>query len=163
METKAGCGTCTKVRLTIRKPPPSGSISACVRVNCDSPVGCGAHIPRRAFRHALSSVDDKAVKVGKVDLGAELGADAAPALKLVGAGRAFSHTASLVEVMHTGRTCCVTSRDCAAAQTLRVAALAVRCASSPHTLLWTLWWEEREVKNYTNADDQKNILLFIPV
>ena len=113
---------------------------------CSLPVGCGARVPRRALRHALPAVDDEAVKVGEVDFGAELGTDAAPALKLVGARRAVGHAASLVVVMHTGRACCVTARDRAAAQTLRVAALAVRCARSPHTLVWALRWEEREKK-----------------
>lgn len=111
-------------------------------MNCRSPVGCGARVPRRALRHALSAVDDEAVVVGEVEVefGAELSTDAAPTLKLVGARRAVSHTASLVVVMHTCCTCCVATGDCAAAQTLRVAALAVRCARSRHTLLRALWW-----------------------
>lgn len=139
----AGCGTGTTVRPTIRVPPPSGFISVCVRVDCGSPVGCGACVPRWAFRHALSPVNDETVEIGEVDFGAELGTDAAPALKLVGAGWAVGHAASLVVVMHTCRTCCVTTRDCAAAQALGVATLAVCCAHSPHTLLWALWWGQR--------------------
>lgn len=74
-----------------------------------------------------------------MDLGAELGADAAPALELVGVGRAVGHAASLVVVMHACRARRVAVGDDAAAQALGVAALAVRCASSPQTLLRALW------------------------
>lgn len=121
-----------------------------------SPVGCGAHVPWWAFRHALSTMDDEAVEVGEVDFGAKLGTDAAPALELVGVGRAVSHAASLVVVMHARRTRCVTTRDCAAAQTLRVAALAIRCARSPYTLLWALWWGEKKSERESMIPLQMN-------
>lgn len=153
---RAGCGSGTNVRPTIRVPPPSGSISA----DLSSPVGCGACVPRRAFGHALSTVDDEAVEVGEVDFGAKLGTDAAPALKLVGAGWAVGHAAALVVVMHTCSTGRVTAWDCAAAQTLRVAALAVHCACSPCTLLWTLWWGDRERGSIITMQVKQNQYFF---
>lgn len=84
-------------------------------------------------------MDDETVEIWDVHFGAELGADAAPALKLVGVGWAVSNAAPLVVVVHTCRACCVTTRDYAAAQALGVAALAIRCARPTLTLLWALW------------------------
>lgn len=115
-------------------------------MHCSSPVWCSACVPRWALRHTLSTVDDEAVKFRKVDFGAKLCIDAAPPFKLVGVRRTVSHTPPLVVVMHTCSTCCVTVRGYAAAQTLRVAALSIRCTRSPRTLLWTLWWRHREKK-----------------
>lgn len=118
------------------------------RLNSSSPVWCSTCVPRWTFRHALSSMDNVSVKVGKLGFGAKLGTDAAPALKLVGAWGAVSHAAALVIVMHTCSTCCVTIGDCAAAQTLRVAALAVCCARSQCTLLWAPHCGDRKKGGY---------------
>lgn len=71
--------------------------------------------------------------------GAELHADAAPALKLVGAWWALGHAAPLMVVMHAGGAGRIAGRERAAAQALGVAALAIQRASSPSTLLWALW------------------------
>lgn len=92
----------------------------------------------RAFGHALSAVDDEAVEVGKVDLGADLFADASPALKLVGVARAVGHAAPLVVVVRARRARRVALGGRAAAQTLRVAALSIRSARLPRTLLGAL-------------------------
>ena len=136
----------------------SASISATWE-SSSSPVGRGLHVPVRALGHALSAVDDEAVEVGEVDFRAELSTDASPALELVGAGRAVGHAAALVVVMCARRTRRVTAGDRAAAQALRVAALTVRGASSPYTLLWALWWgRERGRTCYTNAFQIKHVL-----
>lgn len=104
-------------------------------IHCSSLVGRCARVPEWTLRHALSSVDDEAVVVGEVDFGAQLFTDAAPALELVGAWRAVGHAAPLVVVMRACSAGGVTLRDRAAAQTLRVAALAGCRAGSPCTLL----------------------------
>lgn len=78
------------------------------------------------------------MRVRKVHLGAEVHADAAPALEPVGAGRALGHAAPVVVVVHAGGAGSVAASARAAAQALGVAALAVRRASSPSTLVWTL-------------------------
>lgn len=83
-------------------------------------------------------MDDEAVVVRQVDSGAELGADAAPTLKLVGAGRTVGHAAALVVVVHAGGAGAVAARHAAAAQALRVAAVAARCAGSPDAFLRAL-------------------------
>lgn len=149
----------TKNRVLIWDQCQANNKTTSTSANLSSPVWCGACVPRWAFRHALSTVDDEAVEVWEVDLGAKLGTDAAPALELVGAGRAVGHAAALVVVMHTCSTGCVTAWDCAAAKTLRVAALAVSCARSPCTFLWTFWWGDREGerKYHTSAGQPKHV------
>lgn len=119
-------------------------MSGFFEVNYNSPVDVRSCVPRWTFRHALSSVDDEGVKVWEVELGAKLGTDATPALEPIRAWRAVSNAASLVVVMHTRGTCHVASRNRAAAQTLRVAALALCCASLSSTLFWALWWQDKE-------------------
>ena len=89
-----------------------------------SPVCLVACKPGGTVGHALPGVDDEAVEVGQVHPGAELGRDAAPALELVGAGRALGHAAALVVVVQAGRARRVAVRLRAAAQALAVAALA---------------------------------------
>lgn len=111
---------------------------------CYSLVGSRTCIPWWTFRHALFPVDDETVKIREVHFRAELWCDTAPTLKLVGARWAVGYAASFVGVMHTGSTCCITSRDCAAAQALGVAAFTIHCACLPCTLLWTLWRRQRK-------------------
>lgn len=111
-----------------------------MRGDCGSPVGCGLHVPVRAFRHALSSVDDEAVEVGQVDFGAELFADTPPALEPVGIARAVGNAAPLVVVVCARRARRVALGGRAAAQTLSVAALAVRRARLARTFLRALCW-----------------------
>lgn len=89
-------------------------------------------------------MDDEGVKEREVDFGAEIFADAPPAFEPVCAWRAVGHAAPFVVVVHARGTCSVTARYRAAAQTLRVAALTLCCASSPSTLLWALWWKDTE-------------------
>lgn len=96
-------------------------------------------------------MDDETVQIREVDFGAELGADAAPALELIGSGRAVGHAASLVVVMHACGARRVTPRGGAAAQALGVAAFAVCSARSPYALLWALWWEKRGNVEYHRA------------
>lgn len=78
------------------------------------------------------------MRIREVHFGAELHADAAPALKLVGAWWAGGHAAPLVVVMHAGGAGRIAAGERAAAQALGVAALAVQRARSPSTPLWAL-------------------------
>ncbi len=78
----------------------------------------------RAVGHTLSSMDDEAVVIRQVDLGAEVLGDAAPALKLVRAEWTVLHAAALVIVVLAGGTGPVVAGHSAAAQALGVAALA---------------------------------------
>lgn len=116
------------------------------------PVGRGARVARRTLGHALAAVDDEAVLVRQVDLGAELGADAAPALELVGGRRAVGDAAALMEVVHAGRTHRVAVGGGAAAQALGVAALAVGGARPPQALLRALWWTQGEHPRVRRAE-----------
>lgn len=79
------------------------------------------------------------MRIRQVHFGAELHADAAPALKPVGARWALGHAAPVMMVMHAGGAGRITAGERAAAQALGVAALTVHRASLPSTLLWALW------------------------
>lgn len=122
--------------LPARIEPPFSQLFAVFRHSlvCRRP-----RVPRRTLGHALLPVDDERVRLRQVHFGAELHADAAPALELVGARWALGHAAPSVIVVHAGGAGHVASRERAAAQALGVAALAIRRASSPSTLLWALW------------------------
>lgn len=87
-------------------------------------------------------MNDEAVLVRHVDFGAELGADAAPALELVGVRRTVCDAAALVEVVHAGRARRVAVGGRTASQALGVAALAVRSASPPQAIHRALWWTQ---------------------
>lgn len=94
-----------------------------------------------AVRHTLSSVDDETVVIRQVDLGAEVLGDAAPALKLVRAERTVLHAAALVIVVLAGGTGPVVVGHSAAAQALRVTALARVRAHPLAAPLRTNWRE----------------------
>lgn len=136
----------------------------CLNWHCrvkSSPVGCRAGVSRWAIGHALSGVDYEAVELREVDFGAKLSTDAAPALEFVGARRAVGHAAPFMVVMQTCSTCCVTARDCAAAQTLRVAALTISCANSPCTLLWAVCGGTERKRKKECGIIQRQMMLFL--
>lgn len=133
-------------------------MSDCFRANDNSPVGCRPCEPRWTFREALSPMDDKSIEVRKVNLGAEVSADAPPAFESVRAWRAVGHAAPFVVVVHACSTRCVAARNPAAAQTLGVAALTHRCASSPSTLLRALWWKYTERWGTLNEAERKSFI-----
>lgn len=117
-------------------PPPPGASMQVLAHN--SPVGCSACVPWRAFTHTPSVVDDEDFVLLIYEFKASLCTDAAPAFKLVGSRRAVRHTTSFVVVMHTSGARCITIRNRAAAETLRVAALAICGAHLSFTPLRTL-------------------------
>lgn len=115
--------------------PPGASMQV---LSHNSPVGCSARVPWRAFTHTPSVVDDEDFVLLIYEFKASLCTDAAPAFKLVGSRRAVRHTTSFVVVMHTSGARCITIRNRAAAETLRVAALAICGAHLSFTPLRTL-------------------------
>ena len=95
-----------------------------------------------AFRHALSSVDDKVDVAGQVHASAEVHGDATPALKLVGARGTVRHAAALVVVVEAAGAGHVVARLGAASQALAVAALPLVRAGIL-AVVWANWRRQR--------------------
>lgn len=97
------------------------------------PLAPIAYESRGALCHALIVVNHKPLVFtcfsGR-DFGAELLGHAAPALELVGVGRAGGHADPFVVVVATGHASSVVVGCCAAPQALRMATLVLVCAGS---------------------------------
>lgn len=97
------------------------------------PLAPVAYESRGAFCHALVVVNHKPLiftRFSGRDFGAKLFCDAAPALKLVGVGRAGGQADSFIVVIAAGHASSVVVRRRATPQALRMATLVLVCTGS---------------------------------